>query len=189
MATVFHGKSDSSFFQSSPISYHTLQAKFHALVFLNGCTAFGPRTSLLRQRSTDASSTTVKQMTYEVRDVFSAPSDWVVGLIDVGCNACVQKSTLNGSSNFRYGFFIPSRSSLVLIAGAYTVVVSTYDPGIIGKYRLTMQSQIKLSLTSIPAEGAVSLLILICTGLASVYASGFSTDAISCFVSNGVVRG
>ncbi|KAG0229724.1 calpain 7 [Mortierella sp. GBA43] len=41
-----------------------------------------------------------------------------------------------------------------LKAGTYTVIVSTYDPGIIGRYTLTMESQIKLALTPIPAEGA-----------------------------------
>jgi len=50
-------------------------------------------------------------------------------------------------------------TNLSKLAGTYTVVVSTYNPGIIGKFSLTMQSQIKLSLTPIPAEGAVSHLV------------------------------
>ncbi|KAF8929585.1 calpain 7, partial [Dissophora ornata] len=38
--------------------------------------------------------------------------------------------------------------------GQYTVVVSTFNPGQIGKFKLTMQSHVELSLTPIPAEGA-----------------------------------
>jgi hypothetical protein len=43
------------------------------------------------------------------------------------------------------------------IAGQYTVVVSTFEPNQIGKYKLTLQSHMDLPLTPIAVEGAVSL--------------------------------
>ena len=48
------------------------------------------------------------------------------------------------------------------IAGQYTVVVSTFEPNQIGKYKLTLQSHADLSLTRIPIEGAVSIFFISC---------------------------
>ncbi|KAF9356997.1 calpain 7 [Mortierella sp. NVP85] len=67
--------------------------------------------------------------------------------------SCVwSKDVIAQAREYRHKFNYCEANNLR--SGTYTVVVSTYDPGIIGKFNLTMQSQIKLSLTPIPAEGA-----------------------------------
>ncbi|KAG0267423.1 calpain 7 [Mortierella polycephala] len=67
--------------------------------------------------------------------------------------SCVwTKDIIAQSGEYRHGFCYCEATDLR--PGQYTVVVSTFEPGQIGKYKLTMQSHIPLSLTSIPVEGA-----------------------------------
>lgn len=47
------------------------------------------------------------------------------------------------------------------IAGEYTVVASTFEPELLGKFILTVASDIKLQIDPIPSEGAVSSFFLI----------------------------
>ncbi|KAF9354122.1 calpain 7 [Mortierella sp. AD094] len=67
--------------------------------------------------------------------------------------SCVwTKDIIAQSGEYRHGFCYCEATDLR--PGQYTVVVSTFDPNQIGKYKLTMQSHIELSLTPIPVEGA-----------------------------------
>ncbi|KAF9400881.1 calpain 7 [Mortierella sp. AD011] len=67
--------------------------------------------------------------------------------------SCVwTKDIIAQSGEYRHGFCYCEATDLR--PGQYTVVVSTFEPNQIGKYKLTMQSHIELSLTPIPVEGA-----------------------------------
>ncbi|KAF8963550.1 calpain 7 [Entomortierella lignicola] len=67
--------------------------------------------------------------------------------------SCVwTKDIIAQSGEYRHGFCYCEATDLR--PGQYTVVVSTFDPDQIGKYKLTMQSHTELSLTPIPIEGA-----------------------------------
>ncbi|KAG0348845.1 calpain 7 [Podila humilis] len=67
--------------------------------------------------------------------------------------SCVwTKDILAQSGEYRHGFCYCEANDLR--PGQYTVVVSTFEPGQVGKYQLTIQSHIDLSLTLIPVEGA-----------------------------------
>jgi hypothetical protein len=45
---------------------------------------------------------------------------------------------------------------LFLLAGEYTIVASTFEAELLGKFILTVASSIKLHAEPIPSEGAVS---------------------------------
>lgn len=45
----------------------------------------------------------------------------------------------------------------VFLAGDYTVVASTFEAELLGKFILTVASMINLQVEAIPAEGAVSV--------------------------------
>ncbi|KAG0314384.1 calpain 7 [Dissophora globulifera] len=67
--------------------------------------------------------------------------------------SCVwTKDIVVQSGEYRHGFCYCEANDLR--PGQYTVVVSTFHPGQIGKFKLTMQSHLELSLTPIPVEGA-----------------------------------
>ncbi|KAF9987916.1 hypothetical protein BGZ65_001208 [Modicella reniformis] len=67
--------------------------------------------------------------------------------------SCLSSQDLITQTNeYRRGFNYSETKDLR--PDTYTVVVSAYDPGYTGRYTLTMQSQVKMSLTPIPAEGA-----------------------------------
>lgn len=77
---------------------------------------------------------------------------------------------LAGKSTYNYGrdaatregldrtFCTPDCTSVVLTsvraAGTYTLVVSSYQPGHLGSFKLSIRSSMPLNVTSIPAEGA-----------------------------------
>lgn len=46
-------------------------------------------------------------------------------------------------------------SNVQITAGCYTVVASTFEPDLLGKFILTVASNTKLSIEPIPLEGAV----------------------------------
>ncbi|CAO3568001.1 unnamed protein product [Mortierella alpina] len=67
--------------------------------------------------------------------------------------SCVwTKDIIAQSGEYRHGFCYCEANDLR--PGQYTVIVSTFEPGQIGKYKLTLQSHIDMSLTRIPIEGA-----------------------------------
>ncbi|KAF9586258.1 calpain 7 [Lunasporangiospora selenospora] len=67
--------------------------------------------------------------------------------------SCVwTKDIVAQSGEYRHGFCYCEAPDLR--PGQYTLVVSTFEPGQIGKYKITMQSHIDLSLMPIPIEGA-----------------------------------
>ncbi|KAG0197155.1 calpain 7 [Mortierella sp. GBA30] len=67
--------------------------------------------------------------------------------------SCVwTKDIIAQSGEYRHGFCYCEANDLR--PGLYTVVVSAFEPGQTGKYKLTLQSHIDLPLTRIPIEGA-----------------------------------
>lgn len=55
-------------------------------------------------------------------------------------------------------FVVVVNFSLSYVAGEYTVVASTFEPELLGKFILTVASSVKLQVDAIPSEGAVSFL-------------------------------
>lgn len=47
---------------------------------------------------------------------------------------------------------------LYILAGEYTIVASTFEAELLGKFILTIASSIKLHAEPIPSEGAVSII-------------------------------
>lgn len=47
---------------------------------------------------------------------------------------------------------------VIVVAGSYTVVASTFEPDLIGQFILTVASSTKIHTEAIPAEGAVSFI-------------------------------
>lgn len=48
----------------------------------------------------------------------------------------------------------PRTVVLTLIAGTYTAIVSTFDPGVTSPYTLNVESALPVNIEPIPAEGA-----------------------------------
>lgn len=97
------------------------------------------------------------QTTTSALFMLEAPKDFAVHVQLVSSQgkrvSCVwTKDIIAQSGEYRHGFCYCEANDLR--PGQYTVVVSTFDPGQIGKYKLTLQSHIDLSLTPIPVEGA-----------------------------------
>lgn len=42
----------------------------------------------------------------------------------------------------------------MMVAGTYTAIISTFDPGVTTPYALNIESALPVNLESIPAEGA-----------------------------------
>ncbi|KAF9338075.1 cysteine protease [Podila minutissima] len=89
--------------------------------------------------------------------MLEAPKDFAIHVQLVSSQgkrvSCVwTKDIIAQSGEYRHGFCYCEANDLR--PGQYTVVVSTFDPGQIGKFKLTLQSHIDLSLTPIPVEGA-----------------------------------
>ncbi|KAK3814530.1 MAG: hypothetical protein JOS17DRAFT_722698 [Linnemannia elongata] len=97
------------------------------------------------------------QMTTSVLFMLESPKDFAAHVQLVNSQgkrvSCVwTKDIIAQSGEYRHGFCYCEASDLR--PGQYTVVVSTFEPNQIGKYKLTLQSHIDLSLTPIPIEGA-----------------------------------
>ncbi|KAI7823236.1 hypothetical protein BC939DRAFT_503395 [Gamsiella multidivaricata] len=97
------------------------------------------------------------QTTTSVLFMLEAPKDFAAHVQLVNSQGkrvpCVwTKDIIAQSGEYRHGFCYCEANDLR--PGQYTIVVSTFEPGQIGKYKLTMQSHIELSLTPIPVEGA-----------------------------------
>ncbi|KAF9427135.1 calpain 7 [Podila epigama] len=97
------------------------------------------------------------QTTTSVLFMLEAPKDFAVHVQLVNSQgkriSCVWgKDIIAQSGEYRHGFCFCEANDLR--PGQYTVVVSTFDPGQIGKYMLTLQSHIDLTMTPIPSEGA-----------------------------------
>ncbi|KAF9129406.1 calpain 7 [Mortierella sp. GBA39] len=97
------------------------------------------------------------QITTSVLFMLESPKDFAAHVQLVNSQgkrvSCVwTKDIIAQSGEYRHGFCYCEASDLR--PGQYTVVVSTFDPDQIGKYKLTLQSHIDLSLTPIPIEGA-----------------------------------
>lgn len=67
--------------------------------------------------------------------------------------AIVNYSILNVKNELKKGFLLLTE---IYIAGEYTVVASTFESELLGKFILTVASSIKLQVECIPSEGAVS---------------------------------
>ncbi|KAF9921717.1 calpain 7 [Linnemannia zychae] len=97
------------------------------------------------------------QMTTSVLFMLESPKDFASHVQLVNSQgkrvSCVwTKDIIAQSGEYRHGFCYCEANDLR--PGQYTVVVSTFEPNQIGKYKLTLQSHIDLSLTPIPIEGA-----------------------------------
>ncbi|KAH7055137.1 hypothetical protein BKA57DRAFT_245153 [Linnemannia elongata] len=97
------------------------------------------------------------QMTTSVLFMLESPKDFAAHVQLVNSQgkrvSCVwTKDIIAQSGEYRHGFCYCEANDLR--PGQYTVVVSTFEPNQIGKYKLTLQSHIDLSLTPIPIEGA-----------------------------------
>ncbi|GES73709.1 calpain-7 [Rhizophagus clarus] len=62
------------------------------------------------------------------------------------------KDILMKSSGYRNGFCYCEKDDIK--PGDYTIIVSTYEPGLIGEFTLTVASNVTFNVTSIPLEGA-----------------------------------
>ncbi|BGP52808.1 cysteine protease [Rhodotorula sphaerocarpa] len=62
------------------------------------------------------------------------------------------RDVLAGKSTYNYGRDAATREGLD--PGTYTLVVSSYQPGHLGSFKLSIRSSMPLNVTSIPAEGA-----------------------------------
>ncbi|KAG0050586.1 calpain 7 [Gryganskiella cystojenkinii] len=97
------------------------------------------------------------QTTTSVLFMLESPKDFAAHVQLVNSQgkrvSCVwTKDIIAQSGEYRHGFCYCEATDLR--PGQYTVVVSTFEPNQIGKYKLTIQSHIDLPLTSIPVEGA-----------------------------------
>ncbi|GJJ78192.1 calpain-7 [Entomortierella parvispora] len=97
------------------------------------------------------------QTTTSVLFMLESPKDFAAHVQLVNSQgkrvSCVwTKDIIAQSGEYRHGFCYCETNDLR--PGQYTVVVSTFEPNQIGKYKLTLQSHIDLPLTPIPVEGA-----------------------------------
>ncbi|KAF9152216.1 calpain 7, partial [Actinomortierella ambigua] len=97
------------------------------------------------------------QKTTAVLLMLESPKDYAAHIQIVNSNgkrvsSVWTKDIVAQSGEYRHGFCYCEMNELR--PGVYTVIVSTFEPGQTGKYKLIVQSIIDLPLTPIPIEGA-----------------------------------
>ncbi|KAF9976701.1 cysteine protease [Actinomortierella ambigua] len=97
------------------------------------------------------------QKTTSVLLMLESPKDYAAHIQIVNSNgkrvsSVWTKDIVAQSGEYRHGFCYCEMNELR--PGVYTVIVSTFEPGQTGKYKLIVQSIIDLPLTPIPIEGA-----------------------------------
>lgn len=90
-----------------------------------------------------------------------APKDFAIHLLLVEggkrASSVSVRDILAESGPYRHGFCYCEMQNIK--PGEYTVVASTFEADLLGKFILTVASSVKLQVESIPSEGAVSKIL------------------------------